>query len=216
MRILSVKWLEPGYSEKERQTWIAVFLAATDSSFQESSLISMLIRNGELTRKLYDEMRNKIWNRSLCHYKLRSFYYITRDSRYYISDIYLTDALFRKFHQGAILDRRFTKRPIIVSQVTDRTQSQLYRPESGLYVIESISFVTMSEKGPVPTSIFRARSIILKYAGRDEERSNRHGWRNYRSDRACVHILWKSKWSRISRYSAVRILGIISIKHRRR
>lgn len=104
----------------------------------------------------------------------------------------------------------------IVSQVTDRTQSQLYRPESGLYVIESISFVTVSEKGPVPTSIFRARSIILKYAGRDEERSNRHGWKDYRSDRACVHILWKSKWSRISRYSAVRILGIISIKHRRR
>lgn len=131
----------------------AVFLATTDSSFQKSSLISMLIRNGELTRKLYDQMRNKIWNRSLCHYKFLSF--SLHHARFPLLHFWcILRTLFRKFHEGAIPDRRFAKRPIMPSLAKspiEHTVSQLYRPESGLYIIESISFITVSEKGPAPT-----------------------------------------------------------------
>lgn len=153
MRALSVKWLERvSYTERDlnRQR------VPGSDRFVFSRIVFDIDVNQE--RRADEEI---IRCEIKCEIKYEidlyviinfSFFIISRGFPLFHSDLFYGQPRFLESSTMRGNDPRPTKLTdyAIVSQAANRTQSQLYRPGIVLYVIESISFVTVARKRAGP------------------------------------------------------------------
>lgn len=97
------------------------------------------------------------------------------------SDPILRTPRFDSWNEKTILGQ--PKRPIMSSLAKLPIEHTVATLSSGigLYVIESISFVAVVKKGPAPATISREIHHSEICRSGNEERSNHHGWKDYRS-----------------------------------